>query len=208
MTEAGSTNRIRGMSDRTYDIHKEMWGLFPGRPDSNRDFIYCVMDDGRTVYMVSASEPVFNESWSVESKAYNPIVSVGDVYSFRLKANPTVANSTTGKHQRHDVVMDLKRRLRQDGIQKNMAEIEAEAVSEWMVRKGGLNGFAVEPSDLSVHSYEAVSFPRQNERVSFSTVVIEGRLVVTEPDAFRNALFNGIGTAKGFGCGLLMIRRT
>lgn len=43
--------------------------------------------------------------------------------------------------------------------------------------------------------------------ISLSTVEFSGALTVTEPDAFNRALLRGIGHAKGFGCGLLLVRR-
>ncbi|WP_407081634.1 type I-E CRISPR-associated protein Cas6/Cse3/CasE [Methylomonas montana] len=30
---------------------------------------------------------------------------------------------------------------------------------------------------------------------------------ITDPEKFRQALFQGIGRSKAFGCGLLMVRR-
>ena len=41
----------------------------------------------------------------------------------------------------------------------------------------------------------------------FSTVDLSGELTVLEPEIFANALYDGIGHAKAFGCGLLLVRR-
>jgi len=43
-------------------------------------------------------------------------------------------------------------------------------------------------------------------RISFSSIDCSGRLVVTDTDQFESALMSGIGPAKAFGCGLLLIR--
>jgi CRISPR system Cascade subunit CasE len=40
----------------------------------------------------------------------------------------------------------------------------------------------------------------------FSTVDFSGTLEVHDPQALQRALFSGIGHAKAFGCGLLLIR--
>ena len=40
-----------------------------------------------------------------------------------------------------------------------------------------------------------------------STLDFEGELRVTDPEAFLSALSNGIGPAKAFGCGLMLVRR-
>jgi CRISPR system Cascade subunit CasE len=39
-----------------------------------------------------------------------------------------------------------------------------------------------------------------------STVDFSGQLRVEDADAFRRTLFTGIGHAKAFGCGLLLVR--
>ena len=209
LTPEGVDYKIRMMSHHSYDLHKEMWNLFPGEPDADRSFLYSIMDDGKTVLMVSEREPVFNNYWSVESKSYDPVISEGDSFRFRICANPTVANSISGKHQRHDVVMNLKRKLREEGVELSQNEIVQRAVTEWMVRKAGLNGFSVDENSLLIHSYEKnETFKQQNgKKIVFSTATIEGSLTVKDKDKFRKALFCGIGSAKGFGCGMLMIRR-
>ena len=40
----------------------------------------------------------------------------------------------------------------------------------------------------------------------YSTLDFSGTLTVTAPDAFKVALRQGVGRAKAFGCGLLLIR--
>jgi len=44
-------------------------------------------------------------------------------------------------------------------------------------------------------------------QISISTVDFAGQLTVTDPVALKQALFDGIGHAKAFGCGLLLVRR-
>lgn len=34
-----------------------------------------------------------------------------------------------------------------------------------------------------------------------------GELMITNPELFQLALFNGLGHAKAFGCGLMLVRR-
>lgn len=208
LTEEGLKHRIRNMSADSYDVHREVWDLFPGMPDSNREFVYSVMDDGRTIYMVSTNKPLYNAYMSVESKEYDPTLHQFDVFRFRLLANPTVMRSIDGKRIRHDVVMDLKTKLRTEGKQLGMNEIMNTAVSDWLVRKAGLNGFEVDKESLMIHSYSRNESRKGRNKIVISTVIIEGTLMVKDVETFRHALFNGIGSAKGFGCGMLMIKRT
>jgi CRISPR system Cascade subunit CasE len=210
MTHLGFERYISSRSHGAYNLHKEMWKLFPDNPNGVRDFLYAVMGDERTIYCVSAKVPVSNEGyWNVETKPYNPLINEGDHFQFRVCVNPTVANEATGKHQRHDVVMDTKRKCKEKGEEKSMEEIVHCAVTGWMERKGAANGFEIPDAEhVIVHSY------RRNEsmksgvhKIVFSTAVVEGIMRVTEPELFRKALFEGLGPAKGFGCGLLMIKR-
>ena len=207
LTKKGVDYRITSLTWDSYNIHKEIWDLFPGMPDSERGFIYSVLDDGRTVYLISSREPVENNYWNVETKVYDPVVKLGDVFDFRLLANPTVMKTVGDKHKRHDVVMDMKKKYRSEGKEFTMNDIIHDSVAEWVVRKGVLNGFEVDSSSLRIHSYSRNESKKSNKTITFSTVVIEGTLRVTECILFRDCLFNGIGSAKGFGCGMLMIKR-
>ena len=42
--------------------------------------------------------------------------------------------------------------------------------------------------------------------VRLAVMDISGTLVVRDPEALRQAISQGIGPAKGFGCGLLLVR--
>jgi CRISPR system Cascade subunit CasE len=43
-------------------------------------------------------------------------------------------------------------------------------------------------------------------RISFSSIDCSGCLTVTDTARFESALMKGVGPAKAFGCGLLLIR--
>lgn len=193
-----------------YPVHKEVWSMFPDNPDVQRDYVYCVMDGGRTIYCVSAREPRCDTgNWMVEVKRYEPIIHDGDIYRFYTCVNPTVANDSTGKHQRHDVVMDLKRKVRESGEPVDMREIIQKSVTDWFIRKGTQNGFEpIAGPELEISAYRRnESYKAGVQKITFSTVIVEGYLRVTDSEAFYRVLYGGIGSAKGFGCGMLMIKR-
>ena len=48
---------------------------------------------------------------------------------------------------------------------------------------------------------------QKNGRLRFSTVDFSAELTVIDPGKFDKALLDGIGHAKAFGCGLLLLRR-
>ena len=68
----------------------------------------------------------------------------------------------------------------------------------------GQYGFALDESIVSVAAYEQHGGKRGQLR--FSTVDLSGELVVTDAERFASTLANGIGRAKAFGCGLLLVR--
>ncbi|WP_337661692.1 type I-E CRISPR-associated protein Cas6/Cse3/CasE [Actinoalloteichus sp. AHMU CJ021] len=50
-------------------------------------------------------------------------------------------------------------------------------------------------------------FARQGTTVTLTLATYEGRLRVADPGVFRRTLTHGVGSAKGYGCGLLTLAR-
>ena len=90
------------------------------------------------------------------------------------------------------------------------------ALETWLRKKGDCNGFELvtggsvngrERLKFQAESYRWHAMPKKGRNAGFSTVDFEGELRVTEPILFKELLFKGMGPAKAFGCGLMMIRR-
>lgn len=56
------------------------------------------------------------------------------------------------------------------------------------------------------HAYQAHPIPEKNQGARFCSVDISGELIVNKPKEFTDLLHKGIGSAKGFGCGLMLIK--
>ncbi len=88
-----------------------------------------------------------------------------------------------------------------------------DALEKWMIRQGERNGFSLTKDDsnqykLQKSAYRWHSIKAEKEKKSgFSSVDFLGDLEITDVDNFTRALFGGIGRAKAFGCGLMLIRR-
>lgn len=88
------------------------------------------------------------------------------------------------------------------------------ALEKWMTKQGERHGFLIDKDDnkqgrLQNTSYRWHSIKSEKGKKSgFSSVDFLGDLVIVDVEKFRNALFNGIGPAKAFGCGLMLVRRT
>ena len=87
------------------------------------------------------------------------------------------------------------------------------ALEKWMQRKAKGNGYSIlkeknEQLKLQNSRYQWHSIkPKKNMKSGFSSIDFQGDLQVTDVDKFRVALFKGIGPAKAFGCGLMLVRR-
>jgi CRISPR system Cascade subunit CasE len=90
-------------------------------------------------------------------------------------------------------------------------ELIHDSIREWLgdsSRPGiaARNGFHV-LKDLSVDAYRQHRMSREGGSMQISTVDLSGVLEVDDPTLFTAALLGGIGHAKAFGCGLLLVRR-
>jgi CRISPR system Cascade subunit CasE len=199
-----------------YRTHQMVWKFFANDAVKDRDFLYRVeLYNGLpTVYTVSRREPAnVNDVWSGMTKAYEPTVARGQRLGFVLRANPTKkVYDDEGNHFRRDVVLGAKIEMERNGIPRERwpsnYEIVHDAGVAWLESKGDMHGFSIEPNEISIDSYLQRSFRAKKGKpnIVINTVDYSGTLVVDEPERFVDALYSGIGPAKGFGCGLLMVR--
>lgn len=90
------------------------------------------------------------------------------------------------------------------------------ALESWLKNKGVRNGFELVHDEsmngrkrlqFQAEGYRWHAMPKKGRDAGFSSVDFDGELQVTDPELFQTMLFNGIGPAKAFGCGLMMVRR-
>lgn len=117
----------------------------------------------------------------------------GSKWQFRLKANPTV---------------QTKKYLTEKGRGKVLAHITTAHQEEWLKRRSEKNGFSLSEGEWLVTESRWYVFKKNKEqksKVKLLSVTYEGTLTVTDAEAFKKALVNGIGREKAFGMGLLTI---
>ncbi|MBI3617669.1 MAG: type I-E CRISPR-associated protein Cas6/Cse3/CasE [Candidatus Omnitrophica bacterium] len=196
--------------DNEYALHQAVWDLFGDRPDRERDFLYRLETIGKwpVVYAVSERRPAdSSELWDMETKEYDPKVKADVRLGFTVRVNPT--RKRDGK--RHDVVMDWKYKSRSGdaGEEKKrlLAELVAETCTNWLKERGENNGF--ETLSLRADGYRQNRFIKKKSGlpVRYSTVDFTGTLKVRDEQRFKKMLFEGLGPEKGFGCGLMLVRR-
>jgi CRISPR system Cascade subunit CasE len=220
--KAAHAPTTRRLIEAITDSHRLVWSFFEDAPDRKRDFLYRQEGTGAKVSFFTLSERLPHDPlklWHIESKVFEPNLERGGRLQFSVRVNPTFRRAAPGEGQRkrHDVVMDAKRRLREQGIKPADRPREAELVQQsgvsWLAARAARHGFSFrndeEHQDVRGDAYQRLRLHRGGgERdLRLSTVDLTGLLTVEDPDAFMQCLTTGLGPAKGFGCGLLLIRR-
>lgn len=195
-----------------YHLHQALWNLFENDQKTERDFLYRQEQGNRapTFLLLSKREPADRDGcWIIDTKPYRPRIQVGDRLGFSVRINPVVSRrDENGKQHRHDVVMDRKKALREDGRKPAQTEVVQAAIEEWFVARTSRSGFELADTGLLTESYQQHRLSRGNGKpIQFSTVDCAGQLTVTNSETFLAVAMNGMGPAKAFGCGLLLIRR-
>lgn len=192
-----------------YSLHRAVWDLFGDRPDRCRDFLYRL--DSRNgkplLWTLSSREPEPPPRlWRAEVRPVAPRLLAGDRLEFEVRVNPVV----TRDGKRHDVVMDRKLQTGWKSTPAAQRPPEAavvqEALSEWLAARSDRLGAKVR--SLRADGYRVTRFPKPSgKEVQLGLCDLTGVLEVVEPERFLDAWRTGLGPAKGFGCGLLLIRR-
>lgn len=145
-------------------------------------------------------------------------ITAGRRYRFRLRANPTRrvhGRATAGA----DEARGRKRPEQPEAKGKRVALMRESDQAAWLGRQAQRAGFRlVSVRRLAEWPDTKPDVPalvtagggnstgsRGGARLTFTTVLFEGVLEVTDAQAFAAALKGGIGPGKAFGCGLLSI---
>ena len=91
---------------------------------------------------------------------------------------------------------------------------EARRIHAWWERQGRDNyGFEIprQPDSgtplLEYAAYNHHPMPEKGKKAGFNSIDLSGEVVVTDAERFTQLLTTGIGPAKAFGCGLMLVRR-
>lgn len=174
-----------------YEMHSTLCRLF-AEPDETPPRFLWRLEDARQPYLLVQSERQPN--WDALQEDYleqaetKPLqhfdaLTAGRVLHFHLKANPTV-----------------KRNGKREGLKTLEEQLN------WIHQQGERNGFQVLGA-LVLESQREQYRKRQGGTITLQSVTFQGHLKITHPEPFKDALQNGLGHGKGFGFGLLSIRR-
>lgn len=188
-----------------YDWHKELWKLFPDMPDVRREYLFRIDRDESEVKctVLSKHQPI-RPDWCPESnwlsRTIDPEYLSKREYLFKMYVNPT---RSTRKNS--DGTAREKKNARHEAILK-MPELR-----EWIARKAEQNGFRLlehpelEISPPIMHRLEKEK--KGNEcRGTIFGVDFKGALEVADKELFQKAVEEGVGKARRFGFGLLILK--
>ena len=86
-----------------------------------------------------------------------------------------------------------------------------EKLNEFIIDKATRNGFEVKPSEFEISMIDKEYFMHTDDdetkksRKDIVSATYEGILTITDLEKFKEALVNGIGKKKAYGCGFLTI---
>lgn len=183
----------RGLRD-AYAWHQAIWEAFPGDPSGQRDFLFR-LDDQREYFrilLLSERRPNLPEWGEWRTAEVKPSFLEHERYRFQLRANPTIRK----------VVRDEEGRRKKNGPRVGI--YDEEGLRAWLDRRAEQAGFAVVES--VVGTPRESFFVKKGSRGKHNDVDYQGLLQVIDRGAFERAFRGGIGPAKAFGFGLLMLQ--
>ncbi len=186
-----STARRQRLVD-SYTWHRTIWESIPDRRDRKRDFLFRV-DHLRTSVRawVVSEEPLADPGWGTWRTAAIPEAFLErERYRFQLKVNPTIKR-----------VVDWNGERRSNGVRVGI--YSEDQLLLWAERKSRQHGFRLEHCVPSPPVGQP--FRRNGVRGKHSSVDFAGVLAVTDRKRFKQAFRTGIGPAKAFGFGLLVL---
>jgi len=176
----------QGLRD-AYAWHQALWKTFPGRDGEDRHFLFRLDDRGDAfrVYLLSPVEPSHPAWGQWRTREIAPSFLEHGAYRFQLKVNPT---------------------MRRNADRRRIGIYAEDRLGQWMLRKGESSGFAVDQSSLIVGAPIDEKFRKNGREGKLAGVDFQGLLRVVERDAFKCAFRTGIGSAKAFGFGMLVLQ--
>lgn len=189
-----------------YDWHKVVWSFFPER--AVRDFLYRVdyTPRGIRLMLLSAVQPVVvhkRESYFFRSREVPEAFLAHSLYRFQVRVNPT-----------RRIKIDARTGMQvEKGIRVPITD-EYELL-KWLERKGKVGGFSLpglrhhqnEDYHISVVREARLNFQKRGcGSAHHASVQFTGVLQVEDAALFKKTFQEGIGSAKSFGFGLLMLQ--
>ena len=194
--------------------HHLVWSLFADGSARTRDFLWREMAQQGAYIILSARPPLDRHALFEidEPKPFTPTLAAGDRLRFSLRANPVVRRrgSSRSRSTKHDVVMDALSSFPAGQRANKRLDAVRERGLAWLEGQGRKTGFSVCAKEVTIEGYRQHRIRRNGaaDAMSFSSLDFDGVLEVIDPAALLAGIGRGLGAAKAYGCGLMLIRRT
>jgi len=190
-----------------YDVHRLLWRFFPGEARETRTgseqerqgFLFRIEDQhiGRPTRLLVQSRraPVcVHDMALLGTREFNPVICAERRLAFVLTANP-VKN-----------VIDIERIAKPNKKSKRcrVPIVKEEGQIAWLGHK--LTA-AAELEHVTVLPHAPLYFKKHKHAGKLVACTFEGTMRVLDAERLVGLLENGVGPAKAFGCGLLLVRR-
>jgi len=197
-----SLRKTRDMLINPYTLHQAVYRAFPDKSDGGPGRVLYRIDQNQhsgSVSLLVQSEET--PDWTkanylgecllekAEFKPFAPRIMDGQSAYFRLRANPSVKKQVEGRKNGYRM-----------GLLREVDQLK------WLHKKAEESGFTVVTCRTMPEGIIRDERGKgDNGKLRHYAVRFEGMLKVVNQDIFTAALNNGIGSAKGFGFGLLSI---
>lgn len=185
----------------TYDWHQKLWLAFSGRDGQPRDFLTRVdrQEESYRALLLSSSlphRPDWCPSDRFDTKPIPEDFFSQTRYRFSLLANPTWKPV---KDANGNYIADARKR-------KRRAVTQREDLVAWIQRKAAAGGFIINADTLRTIPRGREFFHKDaHSHGAHTAVEFQGDLAVADSAQFRATVAVGIGSAKAFGFGLLVL---
>ena len=201
-----SRNLWRNVVDQPYRLHQLVMQGFPDGVNRESANVLHRLDqtyNGLTLLVQSSIQPAWgsldpNLLLTVDpfDPLPNPAIQTladlglqnGRILTFRLRANPTI------KKVRRD----------ENGNRHNSNRVplvHEDKQLGWLQKRAEQSGFILLDTQINPEGKQT----DYRKKLTIYTILINGRLQITDAALFNQALRQGIGPAKAFGCGLLSL---
>lgn len=208
--------------------HRLVWSLFSKTGDEKRRseqgmetplFLFRDIEPGAFLVVSREAPSDPHDLWLIEHKDYDPALAPDQKLGFVLRAFPAVSVKTPGVRRgvRTDAIMHAKkpRAMRGENVIFGPEEVAAAGLG-WLYKREIRLGVTFDRERCTAGGYREVRIanPKGNDAkqkgrrrdISFHQIDYEGVLTVTDAEKLKDALFIGVGKAKAYGCGLLLVR--
>jgi len=213
--------RKAGVSADIYTWHQKLWECYPDEPDAKRDFLTRIdqLEGAYRFWVLSQRKPVCPQWCPVEGFAANEISAsflTHRHYAFDLRANP-VKMQLVARNADGETVLGANGKRKRG---KRIPLVKPDELRDWLFRKGevrsrdnstGQNipgGFRIietKEKPLEIRPMVESHFRKNEHSAYHGGVQFRGILEVTDREHFIQSYQTGIGSAKGFGFGLLLL---